>query len=406
MKSSPPPQPASIEPDPSPQALGYPVIFAYGFRPFFLVTGIYAAVAIPFWIGLLHGLELPQTALPAYVWHAHEMLYGFIAAAVAGFLLTAVPSWTGRRGYAGAPLVGLLLLWVAGRVATTVTLGLPALWIAIIDLAFVPALGLTILPAMLRSGNRRNLVFIGLLALLFASNLHFHLSGAAVTGPLLLGMNTMLCMLAMLGGRIVPAFTSAGLKEGGLDIRIRRYQLLDKMVLPVVGGVLVVDLLLPESLFAAAIAAIAAVLMSTQLGRWQGHRALRNPLVWVLHAGYAWLPVSLAIKALGLTVVTMPGASWLHALTVGAFSTMIMGVMSRAALGHTGRALVAPRGMIAAYLLVTGAALLRVFGPMLLPSALLTWSVLGALLWCLAFLIFLVVYAPILCRARVDGRPG
>ncbi|MDH3537686.1 MAG: NnrS family protein, partial [Gammaproteobacteria bacterium] len=224
--------------------------------------------------------------------------------------------------------------------------------------------------------------------------------------PLLLGMNTMLCMLAVLGGRIVPAFTSAGLKEGGLDTRIRRYQLLDKMVLPAVGGVLIVDLLLPQSLFAAAVAALAAGLLFVQLGRWQGYKALRIPLVWVLHAGYAWLPVSLAIKALGLTIVSMPGASWVHALTVGAFATMIMGVMSRAALGHTGRALVAPRGMVAAYLLITAAALLRVFGPMLLPSALSTWSVLAALLWCLAFLLFLVNYAPILCRARVDGRPG
>ncbi len=384
----------------------YPAVLAYGFRPFFLLAGFHAAIAIPLWIAVLHGFELPRALLPAPVWHVHEMLYGFVVAAMAGFLLTAVPSWTNQRGYAGAPLVLLVALWLAGRLAMTLPLGLSPLWAGLIDLAFLPVLALTILPALLRSGNRRNLVFIGLLAVLFASNLHFHLNGAAANDPLYLGLNAMLFLVSLLGGRIVPAFTSAGLKQLGIETRIRRYQPLDRAALVAVVGVLIVDLVFPASVYAAVMAAVAAVLLAAQLSRWQGHRTLPIPIVWVLHVAYAWLPICLALKAAVLFAVPIPASSWLHALTVGAMATMIIAVMSRATLGHTGRALVAPRPVVVGYVLLTIAALSRVFGPMLMPSAGSLWLVLAALLWCLAFLLYLVVYAPILCRPRIDGRPG
>jgi uncharacterized protein involved in response to NO len=406
MKSQAPPRVVQLNSDPNPVTSNYPAVLAYGFRPFFLLAGIHAAIAIPLWIAVLRGFDLPRTLLPAPVWHAHEMLYGFIAAAMAGFLLTAVPSWTNRRGYAGAPLAVLVLVWLAGRVAMTLPLGLSPLWAGVIDLAFLPLLALTILPALLRSGNRRNLAFIGLLGLLFASNLHFHLDGAVALRPLLLGMNAMLFLVAMLGGRIVPAFTSAALKELGIAARIRRYQPLDRAALFAVVGVLLVDLALPDSIYAAVTAAVAAALLAAQLSQWQGHRTLRMPIVWVLHVGYAWLPICLALKAAVLFAVPIPGSSWLHALTVGAMATMIMGVMSRAALGHTGRALVAPGATVVGYVSLTAAALARVFGPMLMPSAGSMWLIVAALLWCLAFLLFLMVYAPILCRPRIDGRPG
>jgi uncharacterized protein involved in response to NO len=210
----------------------------------------------------------------------------------------------------------------------------------------------------------------------------------------------------MLGGRIVPAFTSAALKELGIAARIRRYQPLDRAALFAVVGVLLVDLALPDSIYAAVTAAVAAALLAAQLSQWQGHRTLRMPIVWVLHVGYAWLPICLALKAAVLFAVPIPGSSWLHALTVGAMATMIMGVMSRAALGHTGRALVAPGATVVGYVSLTAAALARVFGPMLMPSAGSMWLIVAALLWCLAFLLFLMVYAPILCRPRIDGRPG
>lgn len=384
----------------------YPAILAYGFRPFFLLAGIYAAIAIPFWIAIMQGAALPRMPLPAQAWHAHEMLYGFVAAAVAGFMLTAVPGWTGHRGYSGTPLAALVLLWLAGRLVTTLPLGLPLWGIAAIDLAFLPALALTLLPTLIRSGNRRNLVFIGLLALLFASNLQFYRGGASTTASLLLGLNAMLFMITLLGSRILPAFTSAALEERGLEVGIPRHQPLDKAALAAIGCVLVVDIVFPDSRFAAGIAALSAALLGVQLSRWHGHRTEKMPILWVLHVGYAWLPISLALKAALLFSMPVFASSWIHALTAGAMATMIIGIMSRASLGHTGRALIAPTAIAAAYVSITGAALSRVFGPLLLPAMTPQWWVLSAMLWSLAFALFVIVFAPILCRPRADGRPG
>jgi uncharacterized protein involved in response to NO len=334
------------------------------------------------------------------------MLFGFISAAVAGFLLTAVPSWTARRGYAGAPLLGLTILWIAGRLVTTFPLGLTALMVALIDLAFIPVLVLTILPALIRSGNQRNLVFIVMLAALFSANLHFHLAGATKIDPLLLGINVILLMVAMVGGRTLPAFTSSGLKQRGIDIRIRRYPPLDIAALMAILAVMIVDVLFPGTILAAVAATVAAALLILRLARWQGHQTLRDPIIWVLHVAYAWLPVGLALKAAWLFGAPIPDTSWLHALTAGAFSTMILAVMSRAALGHTGRELIAPGLIVIAYCLIGVAALMRVFGPMLLAEAWRFWIIASGSLWSLAFILFVFVYAPILCSPRVDGRAG
>ncbi len=383
-----------------------PAILAYGFRPFFLLAGIHAALAIPAWIISLYGHYLPASPLPAYSWHAHEMIFGFVAAAMAGFILTAVPSWTGRRGFAGAPLVGLTLLWLAGRVVMTFPSGMSALVIAVIDLSFLPALAFTILPSLMRSGNRRNFAFIGVLTALFAANLHFHFNGAVDIGPLRFAINVVLVLVVIVGGRLLPPFTSSGLKQHGADIRIPRHPLLDRTALIAVIAVLIVDLIAPGATLAAVVSAIAALLLSLQLARWQGQRTLHEPLLWVLHVGYAWLPVALTLKAAWLFAVPIPGTSWLHALTTGAFSTMILAVMSRAALGHTGRALIAPRSMVVAYILLTGAAFTRVFGPILYADAWSLWMAVAALLWSLSFTLFVIVYAPILCSPRADGRAG
>jgi uncharacterized protein involved in response to NO len=384
----------------------WPAVFAYGFRPFFLLAGIYAAAAVPWWIAMLYLRAPPPAGLAPLAWHAHEMLYGFAAAAVAGFLLTAVPGWTGRRGYAGAPLATLALLWLAGRLAMTLIEQPGELLAAAIDLAFFPALALLLLPALLREGKRRNLVFVFVLTLMFVSNLQFHLDGAASAAPLRLGLNTMLFLLTLLGGRILPAFTSAGLKARGRQIRIGHHPLLDRAVLFAVGAVLAVDLLSPNGTLAGAAAALGALLLALQLGRWRGYRCLGDPLLWVLHVAYAWLPVCLALKAAALFGLPLPGNAWVHALTAGAMATMIIGVMSRAGLGHTGRALTAPRPMTAAYLILTGAALARVFGPLLDPATTAWWHAVSAVLWSVAFLIFTAVYAPMLLRPRADGKPG
>ena len=384
----------------------WPAVLGYGFRPFFLLAGIHAATAIPIWLMSLQGFGPLSAPVPALAWHAHELLFGFIVAAVAGFLLTAVPSWTASRGYAGAPLLGLAFLWIAGRLVTTFPSSLTAGMVALIDLAFIPILALTILPALIRSGNRRNFVFIGMLAGLFASNLHFHLAGAATSEPLHLGINIILLMVAIIGGRTLPAFTSSGLKQRGIDISIRRHSWLDIAALAATLAVVIIDVVSSATIVAAVAATVAAALLALRMARWQGHRTLHEPIIWVLHVAYAWLPIGLALKAAWLFGAPIPSASWLHALTAGAFSTMILAVMSRAALGHTGRELVAPGLIVMAYYLVGVAALMRVFGPMLFADAWRFWMMASGSLWSLAFILFVVVYAPILCRPRADGRAG
>ena len=384
----------------------WPAVLGYGFRPFFLLAGIHAATAIPIWLMSLQGFGPLSVPVPALAWHAHELLFGFIVAAVAGFLLTAVPSWTESRGYAGAPLLGLAFLWIAGRLVTTFPSSLTAGMVALIDLAFIPILALTILPALIRSGNRRNFVFIGMLAGLFASNLHFHLAGAATSEPLHLGINIILLMVAIIGGRTLPAFTSSGLKQRGIDISIRRHSWLDIAALAATLAVVIIDVVSSATIVAAVAATVAAALLALRMARWQGHRTLHEPIIWVLHVAYAWLPIGLALKAAWLFGAPIPSASWLHALTAGAFSTMILAVMSRAALGHTGRELVAPGLIVMAYYLVGVAALMRVFGPILFADAWRFWMVASGSLWSLAFILFVVVYAPILCSPRADGRAG
>ena len=378
-------------------------LLGYGFRPFFLLAALYAVLAIPVWAAFLQGYGLPMR-LPPLAWHAHEMIYGFVVAAVAGFILTAVPSWTGRRGFAGMPLLALVLLWLAGRVAFVVPI--PAGAVALADLAFLVALAFAILPSLVRSGNRRNFVFVGLIGLLFVANLRFHVDGASSSEPLVLAVNTVLVMVTLIGGRVVPAFTSARLKQRGLEVRIPGHALLDRTTVIATLAVLAVDVVSPGATAAGVTAACAALLLTLRLARWQGHRTLGEPILWVLHVAYAWLPIALALKAAWLLGGYQYAASWLHALTIGAFSTMILAVMSRASLGHTGRALIAPRIVVYAYVLITAAAFIRVFAPVLLPGNGITWIALAATLWTTAFALFLIAFAPILCRPRADGKPG
>jgi uncharacterized protein involved in response to NO len=381
-------------------------VLAYGFRPFFLLAAVHAGIAMPAWFALLHGVELPAMPLSPLPWHGHELLYGFVMAAVAGFMLTAVPSWTGSRGFAGAPLLALVLLWVAGRIVVSVPTGLPAAWVTCIDIAFPAALAAAVTPPLVRSGNRRNLVFVAVLVLLLAANLRFHLAGRTDLGPLGVALDGVMLLTVIVGGRITPAFTSAWLKRAGVTVAIPHLAWLDGGAVAAAASVLVIDALSPGGAAAGTAAAVAAVLLAARLARWHGHRTLAEPLLWVLHLGYAWLPVALGLKAAALLGAPVPGASWVHALTTGAFSTLILGVMSRATLGHTGRQLRAPPPAVAAYGLVTAAALCRVLGPAAAPAAGAQWLGAAALLWTLAFVLFLTAFAPMLWRARVDGRAG
>jgi uncharacterized protein involved in response to NO len=388
------------------------VPFACGLRPFFLLAGIDAVANIAAWlIGFFRPEVWPATAILPMYWHAHEMLFGFIAAAIAGFLLTAVPNWTGLRPYAGKSLIALASIWLAGRIALIPVLGVPEPLAATIDLLFFPALAVTLAPPLIRAHKVRNMMFLVLLSALFAANLTFHLGvhGLVPAGEHIgigVAADIVCILIVILGGRIVPAFTKSGLARTNMPADIRPRTVVEYAAVGSIVAVLIADLTVPLSPVNGAVALAAGIVQAVRLSQWQGHRTLRDPLIWVLHLGYAWLAIGLMLKGIWFLFAATFAAKWVHALTIGAFATMILAVMTRASLGHTGRALVAPRPMAAAYLLVSLAAVVRVFGPAILPEQYFSIVGVAGALWIAAFALFLLVYAPILLQPRIDGRPG
>jgi uncharacterized protein involved in response to NO len=384
-------------------------LFNYGFRPFFLLAGAQAVVVMGVWLAVLHGVGWDSAWMSPFAWHAHEMIFGFVAAALAGFLLTAVASWTGQRGFAGPPLMVLTAVWLGGRIAMAPGLGISPSLAAAVDLAFLPAVAIAVTPSLIREGNVRNYPLVVFLLLLFAANLLFHLPEIGV--PLgipatTLAVDSILLMLALVGGRVTPAFTGNALRAADPDARVAPFGLVDRLALAAVAAVLVVDLVAPGGRVAGAAALIACVLHGWRLLRWQGWRVRRIPIALILHVAYAWIPIGLGLKALWLLWQLPVGGAWQHALGAGAFATMILAVMTRAALGHTGRPIVAAKPIVLSYMLLTLAALVRVFGPVVAPASVQgTWTMAGAL-WIAAFTIYLVVYTPILCNPRADGKPG
>lgn len=384
--------------------------FAYGFRPFFFGAGAFAALALGCWLWIYGRGALPFDTLPPQLWHGHEMLFGFVGAAIAGFLLTAVPSWTGARGFAGRPLIALFAIWLAGRIALALPATLPWGAIAAIELAFLPALAALIAPPLLRERNR-NTPLLLVLAALWLADATF-LVGAAqgetvvAIRAVYFAIHLVLLLVTVIGGRIVPAFTANALRRRGITAEVRSSVWVERTTLGAMVAVVVLELLAPASTLAALAAALAAAAQLLRLVRWQGRFTLREPIVWVLHAAYVWLPIGLALKAVWLLAGPVWAAHWLHALTIGVAALMILAVMTRASLGHTGRPLVVSGWIAVAYGLLAAAAAVRVFAPSLAPQSYVATVLAAGLLWVTAFSIFVVVYAPILLRSRVDGGAG
>lgn len=384
-------------------------VFSHGFRPFFLFAGIWAVLAMLIWIAALHGAGLPRGPLPIARWHAHEMIAGFIGAALSGFLLTAVPNWTGRRGYAGAPLVLLAGLYLAARFALLPGSPAPPPVAAVVALLPLPALLLTILPALLKAGSPRLygppalvLAFWAGDALMLAEVAHWTADTFA-TGQCL-ALNVALALVGLIGGRIVPSFTLNALRKAGRTPESPPWPWIDRAGMVALGAVVVVDLIVPDSTISGAVATAAALLTLTRLARWRGHETLGQPILWVLHVAYLLVPAALAAKAAFLLADAAWASAWLHLQASGAIALMILAVMTRATLGHTGRDLVAPRTAVVAYALVLGAALLRSFGGAFMPYP--TALALAALAWIVAFGLFLFGFAPMLVAPapRREGR--
>jgi len=380
-----------------------PAFLSAGFRPFFLFAGIYGMAPLALWLTAYAGTGGVPGPLPPVYWHGHEMLFGFAAAAACGFLLTAVPNWTRTPGLKGFNLGLLALLWVAGRVAFWFGWPLGPVPVAIIDLSLIPALAVVVGGRLVAAGLRRNYVFLGLLGLLFAGNLLMHLQAAGLASAtagtgLRLGVYGFVLMLALIGGRIVPNFTGGALRSLGLKVEATTPPIVEKLVIAGLLAAIIADLAVGTvpGKVTAVLQLLASAALLVRMRHWQTRRILGLPIVWVLHLGHLWLAAGFAL--LGLSGLTgHPGESAaLHALTAGAIGTMVLAVMTRAALGHTGRKIHASNPIVAAYLLVSLGTLFRVLTPYLGVPAIVT----GGILWALAFAVFTVVFWPILTLKR------
>ena len=383
-------------------------VLTMGFRPFYLLAAAFAAVALPVWHFSPPDLLAGEPYLAGPAWHAHEMVFGFAAAVMSGFLLTAARAWTGRATPAGWRLAALAGLWAAGRVLVVTGPALPAI---AVDGLFLPCVALAVGLPVVRARNRRNLAVAALPALLGAANLLFHLDHAGwialarANGGALLALDLFALLVALMAGRVIPAFTANAVPAA----RPRRNAYVEAAAFGTLGIIALagpLDPWLPGGPWLAAVAAAGALAHSVRLWLWDPAPALREPLLWILPLSYAWLPVSLILRALWLADIGVPAAPALHALGAGAMGGLMLGMMTRSALGHTGRPLAAGGVEWAAYILVHTGAALRVFGPLAGADAEPHALAASALLWPGAFALFLAAYWPVLTRPRIDETPA
>lgn len=386
-----------------------PALLSFGFRPFFLLGSLWAAFAMLVWIGLLTGTIWLPVRIDPISWHAHALLFGYLGAIVAGFLLTAVPNWTGQLPVFGWRLGALVLLWLLGRVAMLVSAHLPALLVAVLDLAFLVVLAAWLLREIVAGRNWRNLMMVGVLLVLILGGVIFHIEVAqgifAARGyGLRLALGGAVLMISIIGGRIVPSFTRNWLVKSGSDARPTPPMAgFDRLVLVVTVGILICWVLAPEGQGTGLAMIILGLLHLARLVRWRGHHTLSEPLVWVLHGGYLFVPLGALAMGLSILVPDLVGlAAAQHIWMAGAIGLMTLAVMTRATLGHTGQALKAGAPTVALYVCLIGAVLMRLAGGYW-PDVAITLYMLSGSFWCAAFLGFCVVYGPALLRPRQMG---
>lgn len=393
---------AAAPPPPRVELHGWP-LFRLGFRPFYLGAAAYALLAVPYWIAGLLDVITFQLSVPPLLWHAHEMLYGFAVAVIVGFLLTAGKAWTGLATPRGATLATLAGLWLAAR--------LSAVWApypvyALLDVVLLPWVAGVLVRVLLRAGNRRNLPLAAILLLLALANVAFH---SAVLGwlavdplkPLHAGLALIVMIECVIAGRVIPAFTMSALPGKSLSVP----PWLERTTLVITALALAAWVLIPPHVLTAAGLAAAALLHGLRLWHWQPWRTRSRPILWVLHAAYAWVPVGFSLLAWA-QLGGVAASAGIHALAVGATGGLIVGMITRTARGHTGRPLKASRLEVTAYLLVAGAAAARVLLPLVAPQHTAAWWSLAAAAWAAAFALYLWVFAPWLVCSRLDGKDG
>lgn len=363
-------------------------LFALGFRPLYLLAGLYAALAVPLWALQYSGMLPPVHPL----WHAHEMIFGYAFAVIAGFLLTAVRNWTGLPTPSGTPLAAIAGLWAAARIVAPFSLGLSS----VIDLVFAAAVAWGIGRPILASRNR-NWYFIAFVLALGAASLLFQLAPRLA---LQLGLDVVLLVVAIMAGRVVPGFTNNAVPGAGA----RRVQWVEYGALGSVFALLLFDVLgLENAIVVAAFAG--AVLHGIRVSLWAPLRTRGRPILWILHVSYAWIAVHLLLRGLAALDV-VPAVLATHALTIGVIGGLTLGMMTRTSRGHTGLPLQTGASERAAYALVHLAAAFRVFLPLVAPGLYTASVALSAASWSVAFGVFVFTYYPKLTQPRIDGRPG
>jgi uncharacterized protein involved in response to NO len=379
-----------------------------GFRPFFGLAGLFAIAIVPLWLLVLHGSLRITSHLDPVSWHAHEMVFGFVTAVIAGFLLTAVGNWTERETATGTLLLALAALWLAGRLAMGLGAVLPPAAVALADLAFLPALVVVLGRPLVARKNYRNFPILMIVSAIFLANLSVHLEALGVVGAGLarraglVGVDLVLLLISVIAGRVLPMFT----RNATGVTSIRSVRSLDALALIALAALTLLDVVAPSSWVAAPLSGVAGVLAACRAVTWGARHSFRQPLVWILHAGYAWLAFGLMLRGMAGLGGVLSASLATHALTVGAIGSLTLGMMARVALGHTGRMLVAGSPITWAFVAINLAALARVFVPLLVPGWYFASLVLAGALWVAAFAVFLVVYTPILLLPRVDGKPG
>jgi uncharacterized protein involved in response to NO len=380
---------------------------AKGFRPFFLLAAGFASAIVPVWLLVIVGVVHPSAYLPATLWHAHEMVFGFAVAVIAGFLLTAVGNWTQRETLTGTPLLALAALWLAGRLAMLAAAELPRGSAAAVDLAFLPLLMIAIGRPLVAARNRRNFVMLAILAALFVADVFVHLDALGLAPPgsarraCLVGLDVVVLVILVIAGRVFPMFTRNA--TGVTTIRSNRP--LDVLAIAGMAMLTVVDAEAPETVGAAAVAGVVGIVAIARAWGWRTRHIVQHPLLWILHVGYAWVGAGLLLRALAGAQVVPPSLAT-HALTVGAIGSLTLGMMARIALGHTGRPLLVSRSIAWSFGALTAAAVARVLVPVFWPGWYFVALCVAGGLWTVAFLVYLAVYAPILTSPRIDGKAG
>lgn len=381
-------------------------LLSIGYRPFFLLAALDAGVSMGPWLYVLAGGEAPTRGWTPQYLHAHEMIYGTVVAVIAGFLLTAVPNWTGRQRVEPSTLTGLILLYLVGRIAVLASGFLAPLWVAILDVAFLPVLALLVLAPVVHSRNWRNLPVVVVLVAMAAANATIHLALARGDYAMLRvglygSVYSVVMMMIIISGRIVPAFTRNAERARGSDAIIAERPVLGPISVLVSCAALLADLWQPRGSLATGLAFAAAPLLLIRQSGWQFRRVLDRPMLWILHVGHFWLVVGFLCLGLSNAAGFGIGAAALHALTAGAMGTLILGMMPRVALGHSGRPIEARSATLWMFGLVIVGAIVRVVGAAGEVTLYRPGLWVGGGLWTSAWIVFLFSYTRILVAADV-----